>query len=215
MIPDTASQFRADLLTWAENNLREFPWRDPNASMYEVFIAEFFLTQTPAENVADIYPKFIDQFPSLTAIKEADHDGLVDVIEPLGFHNMRADALKEIAAQYEELPDDEECLVALPQVGPYVANATLCFALNRPQPILDRNVVRTYRRVFGRDFPDERSDRREFTIKMLPEEGQEARTYNLALLDFGALVCTSADPHCQECFASSYCEYYQQQTGAK
>lgn len=47
-------QFREGLLEWADENLREFPWRDPNASLYEVFVAEFFLTQTPAENVARV-----------------------------------------------------------------------------------------------------------------------------------------------------------------
>jgi A/G-specific adenine glycosylase len=33
-----------------------------------VFVAEFFLTQTPADNVATVYPGFIERFPTLDAI---------------------------------------------------------------------------------------------------------------------------------------------------
>lgn len=209
MINNRARKFRSSLLSWAEGNLREFSWRESDLPIYEVFIAEFLLTQTPAENVAKVYPDFIKSYPSLTAINAADRSELVNIIEPLGFYNMRADALKKIASEYETLPVNETELVKLPRVGPYVANATLCFALERPLPIVDRNVVRTYRRVFGEEFPESDSDQREFAAAMLPEGGRRARSYNLALLDFGALVCTSDSPLCSECFASSHCTYFQ------
>lgn len=203
-------QFRRDLLHWAGDNLRAFPWREPDASLYEVFVAEFFLTQTPAANVASLYPKFLDRFPALNTIETADRDELEDAIEPLGFHRMRSEALTEIASQHTSLPDTEAELLELPRVGPYVANATLCFALDRPRPIVDRNVVRVYDRVFRSEFPDSEAERRVFAEQMLPEAGKKARTYNLALLDFGALICVGVDPRCEPCFASDYCEYYQE-----
>jgi A/G-specific adenine glycosylase len=210
---DVAAKFRDGLLNWAEENIRDFPWKDPNASMYEVFIAEFFLARTPAENVASVLPEFVNRYPSLSAIEEADQEELASVIEPLGFYNMRAEALLEIASQQETLPKDVESLASLPQVGPYVANATLCFALHRPCPIVDRHVVRIYRRVFGEAFPENDTERRRFAAEILPTDGGRARTYNLALLDFGAQVCQSAKPRCKECFASSFCEYASQLEG--
>ena len=174
-----------------------------------MFIAEFFLTQTPAENTAELYPDFLQQFPSLAEIKHAPESDLAEAIEPIGFQHMRAGALAEIAIEYDELPTDVEELLQLPRVGPYVANATLCFALNRRLPVVDRNVNRVYSRVFGDEYPDGDADRREFALESLPKDGAIARTYNLALLDFGAMVCKKQAPRCSECFAREYCSYYQ------
>lgn len=209
MNEDTADRFRRDLLAWADGNLREFPWRRPEASLYEVFVAEFFLTQTPASNVATVYPAFLEAFPSLHAIRAADVESVTAAIEPLGFQNMRAEALKAIAAGHEDLPTDPESLEALPRVGPYVANATLCFAHGIPLPILDRNVERVYSRLFGDEWPSSRRARETAAEAILPDA--DARRYNLALLDFGADVC-GPTPRCEACFATDYCEYYREQT---
>lgn len=201
----TASQFRDDLLTWAETNLREFPWRVPTASVYEVFIAEFFLTQTPAENVAEVYPRFLERFPSLDTLEAVSETTVAAVIEPLGFHNIRAKALTNIAAEHDVLPETVEELKSLERVGPYVANATLCFALDRHLPIVDRNVDRVYRRVLGPDWPESLSDQWDVAGRLVPTD--VPRRYNLALLDFAATVC-KPDPRCSVCFATPYCHYF-------
>lgn len=206
-LPETAEEFRRSLLRWASENARKYPWRERERSRYEVFAAEYFLTQTPADNVADVYPKFLDRYPSLNAIREAEVEEIESVIEPLGFQRMRARALNSIAESVDELPNTSEQLQELERIGPYVANATLCFADCAKLPILDRNVERVHSRVFGDQFPDSRSDREQFCTEMLPENPADVRTYNLGLLDFGAMVCTKQDPRCDDCFASEYCVY--------
>lgn len=206
MLSRKEERFRSSLLDWGEDHLREYPWRESCRSLYEVFIAEFFLTQTPADNVAAVYPRFLDRFPSLDAVDDASEEELVQVIEPLGFYNMRAAALKRIAAQYERLPESADELTELPRVGQYVANTTLCVTYDQPLPILDRNVERVYGRVFKEDWHETSTQRLRFAERLVPDD--DARTYNLALLDFGALVCQT-DPRCSACFASDYCDYYQ------
>ncbi|MEE6211093.1 hypothetical protein U3A55_13165 [Salarchaeum sp. III] len=197
-------QFRTHLLNWGQDNIRSFPWREPDRTLYEVFVAEFFLTQTPAHNVATVYPRFLSQFPSLDAIRSATESELVEIIRPLGFYNMRASALKQIAETNDTLPDTPSELEKLPRVGEYVANATVCFTYDTPLPVLDRNVNRVYSRVFGDEWPDGHSDQLRFTADLVPDA---ARLYNFALLDFGATVCTP-DPRCNRCFANSYCAFY-------
>lgn len=208
-LPDTANQFRSDLLSWAESNLRDYPWRSPERSLYEVFVAEFFLTQTPADNVARVYPNFLDRFPSLRHIRGSNLEDLEETIKPLGFQSMRSEALLQIAAEYDELPCEPNEMVDLPRVGPYVANTTLSVACNRALPILDRNVERIYRRVFNDHFSEGENTKMEFVTQMLPDEGTVARSYNLALVDFGALVCEKRKPRCDICFATDYCDYYE------
>jgi len=180
-------KFRSALLEWAEENSRDFAWRDTDRSLYEVFVAEFFLTQTPAENVASVYPKFLKQFPDLQTIDRVTKEEIVAVIEPLGFYNMRAEALKTIAAERSELPETVDKLTELPRVGHYVANATLCFSRGKPLPILDRNVKRVYDRVFATEWPEAGSEQISFAERILAED--DPRTYNLALLDFAAAIC--------------------------
>jgi A/G-specific adenine glycosylase len=207
MVSSTEEEFRSSLLEWSTQNLREFPWREPRCSLYEVFVAEFFLTQTPAENVSSVYPSFLERFPSLGAIREANKDELVDVIEPLGFYNMRSEALQSIAAEHDMIPETVDELTELQRVGSYVANATLCFARGEPLPVLDRNVKRVYSRVFGDEWPESSKEQLKFAERLVPED--EPRTYNLALLDFGASICRP-EPRCEECFATNYCSYYRE-----
>ena len=170
-----------------------------------MFVAEFFLTQTPADNVAAVYPMFLEQYPMLADIAEASEDELTEAIEPLGFHNIRAEALKRIVLTHDCLPSNPESLMKLPRVGQYVANATLCFARGDRLPVLDRNVERVYSRVFRNTWPETKADQMTFTQRLVPDE---ARAYNLALLDFGALVCQD-EPLCEQCFANEYCVYFQ------
>lgn len=197
------------MIEWFSVNGREYPWRDRDASLYEVFVAEFFLTQTPAENVFSVYPGFVERFHSLEAISDTKEETLEAAIRPLGFQRMRASALTEIAAEYDSLPRDTETLQTLPRVGPYVANATLCFALDQCLPILDRNVRRVYERVLSELYPRAGSEEEAaLASRLLPSEGRTARKYNLALLDLGAAICTKSDPLCEECPLSAQCDYY-------
>ena len=206
MLSEAERRFRTNLLKWGQENRREYPWRESNRTLYEVFVAEFFLTQTPADNVAAVYPSFLERFPGLDTIAETSEDELVEVIEPLGFQNLRSAALKQIASIHDHLPDEPASLMELPRVGQYVANATLCFARGDRLPILDRNVKRVYSRVFRDTWPETEADQLTFTRRLIPDE---AREYNLALLDFGALIC-QPDPLCEECFANEYCVYFRE-----
>ncbi len=205
MLTSAEARFRTALLEWGTDNVREFPWREPTRSLYEVFVAEFFLTQTPADNVASVYPEFLDRFPSLESLDEASEEALIDVLEPLGFYNMRAEALQEIASQYDALPESVDELVEMPRVGRYIANATLCFGRGRPVGIVDRNVDRVYRRVFEETWPDSETDRLAFADRLVPADAP--RAYNYALLDFGAAIC-GPTPRCDVCFARDYCSYF-------
>jgi A/G-specific adenine glycosylase len=212
--PKRGQEFVTDLLSWSETNLRTFPWRNKERSLYEVFVAEFFLTQTPAENLNRHYQAFLREYPDLGAISAASVEELATAIEPLGFQRIRAEALVSIASEYDELPRCSDELRELTRVGPYVANATLCFAEERPLTILDRNVHRVYERVFGSEYPNKRSERVEFAQSLLPDTGEEAKRYNLALLDFGATLCRKRDPRCSQCFAAAYCSYYRSKGGS-
>lgn len=204
-----ADHFRRDLLEWSEENIRDFPWRRQDATPYEVLIAEIFLKQTRSKTVGRVFPEFMDRFGAPEDLHEADRQEIIDVIRPLGLYNYRADALEEISRYLQDssVPSEEDKLRELPQVGPYVANATLCFGFDEDRPVVDTNVERIYSRVFG-DFGVRSFDEEEYwklADEMLPEK--RVQEYNLALLDLGALICKKSSPKCGVCFAESYCSH--------
>gem|GEM_PF-1608560 len=208
MFPERAVEFREGLLTWSRGNLREFPWREPERRFYEVLMSEFFLARTRAVVVARVIPEFLQEFPDLPALREADEDQIAEVIRPTGLQNRRAEALKELAQTVDgnTIPRSAEELRELPRVGEYVAHATMCFGLGKPYFIRDTNVNRIFERILGDDWPEADSEKAELLSEVVPED--EPERYNLALLDFGAEICTAQSPQCEECFASDYCLYY-------
>lgn len=204
----TRESFRNDLFEWSEDNLREFPWRETDSS-YEIFVAEILLSKTPVFKVEPLYDTFLERYPSLEDLENADEEVLAELLHPLGLQNRRAAALVEIGRKLGDrgIPEEEEELLKLPYVGDYAANATLCFAFGQRRPIVDTNVIRVYDRVFDLDSTNPESKKIwQFAYDMLPE--QHVAQYNLALIDFGALVCTPQKPACETCFTNEYCNYY-------
>lgn len=204
------ADFQIGLLNWAEENCRDLPWRGVDVNAFEVLIAEIFLKQTRVQTVKEIFPEFIEKYQTPEDLSNSSRTEIIDIIRPLGLYNNRADALIEIseALSGTGVPNSQDKLMELPEVGPYVANATLCFGFGEPRPIVDSNVIRVYSRLAGKSMDDwDRDSLWQFAEKALPKD--RVMLYNQALLDFGSLVCSHHNPNCQECFARSYCEYYQ------
>lgn len=200
-------EFRSDLLSWAYDNLRTFPWRETD-DPYEILIAEILLQKTAAEKVEPVYREFLSTYPSLDELAAADREELADIIYSLGLQNQRSKALISIGEtlQGDGVPDDTDRLLKLPYVGRYAANATLCFAFGEPRPIVDANVVRVYTRIFDTDFDYRDEEAWEFAENVLPEA--YAWEFNLAILDFAAAICRPKTPRCEECFFTDQCSYY-------
>ena len=209
----TIKNFRSELLSWASDNLRRFPWRE-TTNPYEILIAEILLQKTAAEKVEPIYEEFLSMHPSLAELAEANPDELADIIYSLGFQNQRSKAFVSIGQILQDsgVPNDADRLLELPYVGRYAANAILCFAFNEPRPIVDANVVRVYSRIFDKEFDYRDEETWSFAASVLPAD--DARRYNLAILDFAAIVCQPKVPDCDNCFLTDSCRYYQaNQTG--
>ncbi len=100
------------------------------------------------------------------------------------------------------LPADENALLGLPGIGRYTAAAVACFAFEQRVPLVDTNVRRVLGRVFGRPEPVSSRDAWELAGLALPED---AYSWNQALMDLGATICTSRNPACLLCPAFTGC----------
>ncbi|MFM7880795.1 MAG: hypothetical protein ACKO8H_02665 [Microcystis panniformis] len=201
--------FRRRIKTWFPENRREFPWRETE-DPYRVLIAEIFLQRTRAENVVPVYREFLDRYPSLETLAAATLEEIRTAIAPLGLE-LRASQLQRAVRQLPDgkIPRTEGELRALPGVGRYTANAVLAAAFHERAPVLDINVVRILERFFGLRGRGEKS--RDDSLWQAAEAiapKTNVREWNWALIDFGALVCTSGQPRCPVCPLQKKCDYY-------
>lgn len=206
-LTDKVERFRADLLAWADDNLRSFPWRE-TADPYAILVAEILLQKTSAETVEPIFIELMATYPTPADMAKAESADVGDLIYTLGLQNKRSKALVALAEQIQAngVPDNDEDLLELPYVGRYAANATLCFAFGKRRPIVDANVVRVYNRIFAKEFDYRDEAAWSFATVVLPVN--EPQRFNLALLDFAAQVCTPKVPNCEDCFFTDSCHYY-------
>lgn len=205
-------QIRNSLLGWAETNFRYFPWRE-SPTPYSVLVTEVLLRRTTASAVSKIFHAFMLQYPNIERLAEADRGKLEELLLKVGYNKQRADILIEMARfvldQYNcKIPDDKEELLKIPHVGDYTANAILSLGYGIPTAMVDSNVSRIIRRLFISHLPEKVS----FNIIqrvaniIAPKEGNQR--YNLALLDFGGLICTYGIPKCTICSISQVCDYF-------
>ena len=208
------SRFAEILLDWWKANKRDFPWRrkkDP----YSILIAEMLLRKTTAGQVEKVYIKFLSLYPDPISLASADENELKELLKPLGMENRRAELLKRFGLHIKEkysgrIPTKLDQLLELPGVGMYAANAVLSLCCSKDVPLLDTNFIRVIHRVFGiaSEKSRARCDRKlwEFAEKLIPPGN--SKDFNLAVLDFAALVCKARNPKCSECPVKAICQYY-------
>ncbi len=202
------SPFEADLadrvVGWYRDTRRDLPWRSA-PSAYHVWLSEVMLQQTRVETVVPYYHRFLDRFPTLEALAEADEDSVLALWSGLGYYR-RARALlagaRVIARDHDAVfPDDKDAALAIPGVGPYTAAAVLSIAYGQPLPVLDGNVERVVTRVrrIGSNPRQAAVKRRlhEILASWLPPA--DAGDFNQAMMELGATICTPTSPDCARC----------------
>ena len=213
--PQKSRYFRGKILEWHKNNKRSFPWRKTK-NPYYILVAEILLQQTDAAKVAKVYSSFIKSFPNPRKLATASKSTVSRLISKLGL-DYRVNRLISVAGELEKrfkgtVPDTQEELLKLPGIGPYIANAVLASAYNKRVAVLDTNIIRILERFFGlrSSKPRARTDPILWGVaqRLLPKKTNICKTWNYALLDFGALVCSHYNPQCKECPCRRRCNYF-------
>ena len=208
------------LLTWFAANKRDLPWR-VDYSPYHIWISEIMGQQTQMDRVVEYFNRWITRFPNITVVAEASELHILKAWEGLGYYsrakNIQRTAKRLVAEGDGQIPADEKLLRALPGIGPYTAAAILSIAFNQPAVLLDANVERLFARLLDIDQPVKQAEVqaqfRKLAEFLLPES--QARQFNQALMEFGALLCRPKNPNCSSCPLRDHCRAYQQNTVAR
>lgn len=202
------------LLEWFGHRARDLPWRR-NRTPYRVLVAEFMLQQTRSETVISYYERFLERFPTLEALAQAELEEVLRVWEGLGYYararNLHALAHRVVEEFNGQIPATYRELRALPGVGPYTAAAVASIAFSQPEIALDGNVRRVLARVLalsgdGRQ-PEFRRTLEETARRWMPPD--RPGPFNEALMELGATVCLPRRPRCSECPLQEDCRAHQ------
>src|SRR5438477_6362901 len=141
------------LLGWFTQSQRRLPWRR-DRNPYRIWVSEVMLQQTQVATVVPYFERFLEAFPTLSALAAADEQEILRLWEGLGYYRRARDlhraARHLVAAHGETFPNDPKLLRGVPGMGRYTVNAILSQAFDRRLPILEANSQRVLCRLFGR-----------------------------------------------------------------
>ena len=208
-MPDARS-FHDAVASWYARNARVLPWRGI-ADSYAILVSEVMLQQTQVERVIPKYRAFLDAFPTLHALANAQPADVIRLWAGMGY-NGRAVRLRKLAWEVVEhhngeLPRTADELRKLSGIGPYTAAAVASFAFGEPVPVLDTNIYRVLSRVVhGIDAPS-RDAIHPLAESLLPQPDSPITPadWHQALMDIGATLCTARQPRCMLCPLRELC----------
>ena len=218
------SLFYSRLYNWYDANHRILPWRDTK-DPYAIWLSEIILQQTRVAQGMEYYMRFISRWPKVEDLASADEAEVLREWQGLGYYS-RARNLHKAAKMIVDsrktkderhFPDSFEELRALPGVGEYTAGAIASFAYNLPYPAMDGNVYRVVARLLDIDEAFDTSAGKKLFHTHINEllDKENARVFNSAIMEFGALYCTPVlGDNCNTCPLQEFCLGYAHGTAA-
>ncbi len=202
------------VIEWYAVHARPLPWRTSSCTPWGVLVSEVMAQQTPVARVAPVWVEWMRRWPTPSALAAESPGEVVRSWGRLGYPR-RALRLREAAVAITDrhggvVPDDEAELRALPGIGGYTAAAVTAFAFGRRTTVVDTNVRRVLvRAVEGREHaaPALSTAESALAAALVPDSAERSATWNVAVMELGAVVCTARRPRCDLCPVGDVCAW--------
>lgn len=200
-------------LLWYDLNARDLPWRRTK-NPYKIWICEIVLQQTRVEQGKNHYINFIERFPDVKRLADAEIDEVLLYWKGLGYYS-RAINLHKAAKQVMQdfggvFPSTFDEILKLKGVGKYTAAAISSISFDENIPAIDGNFYRVLSRIFADDFdissPKAYAYFYELAKLIMPENNPG--NFNQAMMDIGSEVCKPKNPACEICPVKENCLAY-------
>ncbi len=199
---------------WFMVHQRDLPWRREGFGAWGILVSEIMLQQTPVSRVIPRLEQWLERWPAPASLAASPPGEAVRAWERLGYPrralNLHAAAVAITEEHGGVVPSNVAALLALPGIGDYTARAVAAFAYGERHPVVDTNVRRVIARaVHGQGLAAPASTRRDLADMeaLLPESRAEARLFNAAIMELGAIVCTARSPACESCPIADQCAW--------
>ncbi len=209
--------FSRFLISWYRKNKRDLPWRNTN-DLYYIWISEIILQQTRVAQGTQYYYRFLERFPDIHSLMNADESEVLKIWQGLGYYsrarNMHAAAKQIVNEHGGVFPADYKSLMKIKGIGAYTASALLSFGYNLPYPVIDGNVKRIISRLFAIEQQINTPEAEALFSEKLNTifDKNNPADFNQAIMEFGALQCKPASPDCPNCVFKNICVAYKKGT---
>ncbi len=193
------------LLKWYRAQKRELPFRK-DREPYRIWVSEIMAQQTRIEAMLVYFERFMERYPTIEALAQAQEDDLLKSWQGLGYYS-RAKNLQKAAQvcveQYGgQLPTTKAQLSQLPGIGDYTAGAIASIAFQEQVSAIDGNVVRVLARYLWLEQPLETKKERQILEDYLNQHfpaPQDMPDFTQALMELGATICQPKKVQCERC----------------
>ncbi len=207
---------RNALLVWYRRSQRDLPWRK-TTDPYKIWVSEVMLQQTQVKTVIPYYLDFIRTWPTLNDLASASDQAVLKKWEGLGYYararNLHNACIRVARDMNGDIPVTFDGFRQLPGVGDYIASAVMSIAHGLPHAVVDGNVKRVLARLHCIDIPiNQSSAHKHFKTQASALLGNaDPGSFNQAVMELGALVCTPKNPNCAECPIQKACKAHDRQ----
>jgi A/G-specific adenine glycosylase len=198
------------LFSWYTTNKRDLPFRH-TSNPYYIWLSEIILQQTRVAQGLPYYEKFVNLFPIINDLAQAEENDVLNAWQGLGYYsrarNLHFTAKFVVNELNSEFPTSYIELIKLKGIGDYTASAIASFSSKEVVPVLDGNVYRFMSRMYGIETPINTPKAiKEFKV-VLNEliDHKNPDIFNQAIIEFGALYCTPKSPDCVNCPFAENC----------
>ena len=205
------NSFAPRLLDWfAENGRHDLPWQQhqtdtPNP--YIVWLSEVMLQQTQVTTVLPYFARFMDSFPTVQDLADAEWNTVAEHWAGLGYYararnlHKGAKQLVEVISETGDFPQKLAGWEAISGVGPSTAGAIMAMGLHRYGVICDGNVKRVITRwaAIDGDITKSATTKELWALAERLTPVDDSGLFAQAMMDMGATLCTRSKPACLLC----------------
>ena len=203
-----AEGFARTLCAWQlEKGRHNLPWFTPDP--YKRWLSDIMLQQTQVAVVRDYFARFLAAFPRVEDLAASEEESVMSLWAGLGYYSRARNLHKAAQSVVRDggFPQSAADWQKLPGVGESTAAALASFCNGEAAAVCDGNVKRVLARLYAFEEPIDKGP----AARALQREANRLvsrtapGTYNQAMMDLGAMLCTRTSPKCAECPEAALC----------
>jgi len=165
------------------------------------------LQQTQVATVLPRFASWFERFPDIATLAAASLDDVLKAWEGLGYYRrarfIHAAAQYIVAQHHGQFPHVFDDILKLPGIGRSTAGAIASICFGAATPVLDGNVKRVLKCWYGEQ---QVSDKQLWSwAQEALDDSDDAATWNQAMMELGACICSPRTQDCNHCPVSAHC----------
>lgn len=178
---------------------------------YKILIGTILSARTRDETTTNVIKTLFSKFKNPEELSRANLKEIKELIQKIGFYNVKAARIKEISKILVEkynskVPPNLEDLLSFPGVGRKTANCVLVYGFKKPAIPVDVHVHRISNRI-GIVNTKKPEDTEIVLQKSIDRKHWIA--VNETFVVFGQNICLPIKPKCNVCRLTKLCKYYE------